>query len=297
MKKLTIIGFREKIISYKLPLIIAAVVFVAVFCLWQNNYITVSRYTVDFENLPQNFDGFKIVQVSDLHSKYMGNSHSYIYKVLEREKPDIIVVTGDIIDRRDVDFTCAYIFLMMCQKIAPTYCVSGNQESDTIGPDSIMRLYESSGAKVLDDKSEIIKKGDDSICISGIADKHYLFKTDEEKEQIFQKNSSANRMLRKMVDYGKFNILLAHRPEYHDMYANAGTDLVFCGHAHGGQIRLPFTQGLYAPTQGLFPKYTAGVHKFGEKTQMVINRGLGNSRFPLRVFNYPEVTAVTLKSK
>ena len=297
MKKFSFPQFREKLIFYKLPLILVLVLFLAVFCLWQNNYITVSRYTVASENLPENFDGFKILQVSDLHNTYFGNSHSYIYGLMEHENPDIIFVTGDIIDRRDTDFTCACIFLMACSDIAPTYCVSGNQESDTISPGDIMTIYEASGATVLDDKSTTIKKGGDSIRISGIADKHYLFETDEEKEEILQENSSANRTLRRVTKEGEFNILLAHRPEYYEMYEKAGADLVFCGHAHGGQIRLPFIGGLYAPVQRFFPKYTEGVHKLGEKTQMVISRGLGNSRFPVRIFNHPEISVITLKCK
>ena len=286
-------NFYKKLVSHKVPLVLAVMVFLSVFCLWQNNYITVSRYTVKSENLPKSFDGYKIVQISDLHNKYLGDSHSYIYSVIKQENPDIIVITGDIIDRRNTDFTCAYIFLMKCASIAPTYCVSGNQESESIAPKEVMAIYEAAGVKSIDDKTEKIKEGKEFVYLSGISDGRFLTKN---KEEAFEYYSAANVTLRGVVKEGGFNILLAHRPEYYSMYADAGADIVFCGHAHGGQIRLPFIGGLYAPGQGFFPKYTSGVNSIGEKTQMVITRGLGNSKFPVRVFNQPEVVSVTLKS-
>ena len=92
----------------------------------------------------------------------------------------------------------------------------------------------------------------------------------------------------------RLTLLMAHRPDQIGLYSRFPIDLVFTGHAHGGQIRLPFVKGLYAPHQGILPKYTEGVHtKNG--TSVVISRGLGNSRFPFRVFNHPEIVIVDLE--
>jgi hypothetical protein len=101
------------------------------------------------------------------------------------------------------------------------------------------------------------------------------------------------KSLNRAEEAAAFQILLSHRPEMLSLYSEYGFDLVFSGHAHGGQFRIPFVGGLVAPNQGLLPKYTAGKHEAGD-TAMIVNRGLGNSLFPFRIFNRPEIVEVTL---
>ena len=169
---------------------------------------------------------------------------------------------------------------------------------------NVLELLKNFGVIILEDKYLKLKKKNSEIGLLGVPDprinmkkKGYFKETAREHLKSDHRdyfNEKLN-MLFKEVDTD-FNILLSHRPEEIKTYAENKVDLVFSGHAHGGQIRLPFIGGLFSPKQGLFPKLTNGVHR-RNNTSMVISRGLGNSRFPFRIFNRPEIVVVELRSK
>lgn len=224
---------------------------------------------------------------------------SYIYiwfyipfNKLKSASPDIIVITGDLIDRREYDLDIAIAFIKGAVDIAPVYYVSGNHEAWSGKYALIKEKLIANGVIVLDNKAFELKKGDESIQILGLSDpdfltSDYLDGTD---------NREILKQLKIWSNGESFKILLSHRPELLNLYFENNIDLIFTGHAHGGQFRIPGIGGLVAPDQGFFPKYTSGSYKKGMST-MFVSRGLGNSIIPIRIFNRPEIVVVTLKQK
>ena len=206
----------------------------------------------------------------------------------------MIVITGDLIDRRSTNIEIAEKFIQAVVKIAPTYYVSGNHEQLSDVYNTLKRKLQVLNVNVMDNAYEVINKNGSRIGLLGVADP--AVQQSEESYLLDNSTSYVEAELKDLLDDidTSFNILLSHRPELFNLYRDLQADLVFSGHAHGGQIRMPFIGGLAAPNQGLFPKYTAGVYSSGA-TSMVVSRGLGNSIFPLRVFNRPELVVVTLK--
>ncbi|UFH64542.1 metallophosphoesterase [Clostridium cadaveris] len=265
---------------------------VAIFCFLQNNSIVISNYTHRSRKIPSAFHGYKILHISDLHNKMFGKNQDYLIKKIKASSPDIIVITGDLIDRRRFDLDTAMCFINKAVDIAPIYYVSGNHEAWSGKYDQIKQSLKDAGVLILDDTSLELLKGENSIQLLGLSDpdfltSNYLDGTNTKKLELQLKQWSND------INY---KILLSHRPELFSLYIENNIDLIFSGHAHGGQIRLPFLGGLIAPDQGFFPKYTSGPYKNANST-MFVSRGLGNSIFPFRVFNRPEIVVVTLKSE
>lgn len=283
--------FKSKRMKVIFILFLITILF-SIFLIYQNNALSITEYNYINEKLPKGFEGYKIVQISDLHNKdYNGRLSKKIKKV----SPDIIVITGDLIDRRNTRIDIAIEFIEEIVEIAPIYYVSGNHEQLSGEYDELKEELEKVNVQVVDNSYVELNRGLDKIGLMGIADPainlsegDYLFKDSSE----YVKNSITD--LYKNIDTD-FNILLSHRPEQFNVYKEMNVDLVFSGHAHGGQIRLPFIGGLVAPNQGLFPEYTEGVYNEGQ-TSMVVSRGLGNSIFPFRVSNRPELVMVTLEN-
>ena len=267
--------------------ILLSVFVILVLCLipvaiWGNTAIQVTDYTIHSGDLPESFDGFRIAQVSDLHNTEFGENNEKLLSLIQNSGPDIIVITGDLIDSRRTDIEVAIRFVEEAVKIAPVYYVPGNHEC-RIDFTSFYAQLKAAGATLLLDRGVPIVRGEEHIYLMGIIDKNfYVDRTTE---------GALSSMIHDDVD---FNLLLSHRPEHFDSFAYYGVDLALTGHTHGGQIRLPFIGGLYS--QGFFPKYDAGLFVSGQ-TNMIISRGLGNSLFPLRINNRPELVIVTLKSR
>ena len=254
---------------------VAFALLAAVFAYCSNNLIGVSRYEITSEKAPEK--ELKIAHISDLHGKRFGKGNARLVKRVAEIGPDFIAVTGDIIHKyRPKDIAVAGQTVRVLADIAPVYYVSGNHEMRSTKYRGLSAKIREAGATVLENTS--LSAFGINICGVNCADirRGKYFSLPKE---------------------GEFNLLLAHLPQYIDRYASAGYDLTLCGHAHGGQWRIPFTPiGIYAPGQGLFPKYTAKVHSCGDMRQ-VISRGLGNSQCPLRLFNRPEIVVVTIKKK
>lgn len=260
-----------------------------IFCYWQNNYISIAN--IDFRNnkVPNNFNDYKILQISDLHNKEFGKSQNKLIKLTKKINPDIIVVTGDVIDSRKTNIDIAADYMIQAVKIAPTYYVAGNHESRIDEYDKLENILSKEGIKVLNNDSENIKIDNQEITLLGMKDISFINSDNKQKEFSSILSNLTNESNENLT------ILLSHRPELIDIYANNNIDLVFTGHAHGGQIRLPFIGGLLSPGQGLLPKYTSGIYE-KDNTKVIVSRGLGNSLFPFRIFNRPELIVTTLKS-
>ena len=258
----------------------------------ENNFIVVTRIAVESERLPDAFDGYRIVHLSDLHNKEFGRDQQHLVAIIEGQKPDLIAITGDIIDSRRYNTEPVLELVRRCTQIAPTYFVTGNHEWRLKKLEVLKELLEENGVHILQDAYAAITKGENEIYVVGIDDPA------SENPAYYAGASTAERKIIKALEgiekTGAFKILLAHRPEMFSLYSSYQFDVILSGHAHGGQVRLPFIGGLVAPGQGLFPKYTAGKYEKGDSV-MIVSRGLGNSIFPQRLFNRPEVVVITLK--
>ena len=269
-------------------LIIAAVLVPAllIWLLWANSSPAATQVAVASGALPETFEGFKIAHVSDLHNAVFGRKNERLLSLIRAAEPDIIAITGDLIDSRHTDIDSALAFVEAAAEIAPVYYVTGNHES-RLDFDEIEPRLIAAGARVLRNEAEDIGHGGERIRLAGIDDPSFIRTGGTSEER-------AAAELEQLGDGGgTFTVLLAHRPELVEVYAEYGAGLVLSGHAHGGQVRLPLLGGLYAPGQGLLPEYDSGLYSLGE-TQMVVSRGLGNSVAPLRVNNRPELVIVTL---
>ena len=267
--------------KWKWIVLCAVVAIFAVLLIWaisENDALELNTITVQSNRLPQAFDGFRIAHVSDLHSAEMGQGNEKLLSILRDAKPDIIAITGDLLDCRDADSSVALAFCKAAVEIAPVYYVTGNHEVrlETEFFNRVMAELRQADVTVMEDEEDILMRGDAAISIAG----HQWGDTDE---------------IGQISQFDGFTVLLSHPPEDIDAYASAEFDLVLSGHAHGGQFRLPFIGGLIAPGQGIFPQYDAGLYRV-QDTQMVVSRGIGNSTFPLRFNNRPEVILIILEA-
>lgn len=264
-----------------------------VFFIWQNNSVVVSKYEYKNSKLSINFNGFKILHISDLHNK---NFHGSLYKKIKDINPDIIVITGDLIDRRRTRIDIAVEFVKQIINIAPVYYVSGNHEQLSASYDELKEELTKLDVHILDNSHLILNHDGERIGIMGLADPALIYtegNNDNNRNRVYAENN-LKRLYENSVT--EFNILLSHRPELIEVYKNINIDLVFSGHAHGGQIRIPFIGGILSPNQGFLPKYSEGMIT-EDNTTLVVSRGLGNSVFPIRIFNRPELIVVELNGE
>ena len=272
-----------------LPIIVAIILVLVVWIRWGNTALEINEYKIVSNSVPQNFHGFRIAQVSDLHNAEFGEGNSKLLELLSQTEPDIIVLTGDLIDSRQTNIKIALAFAQEAMKIAPVYFVSGNHEARVSEYEDLKMGLAEAGVIVLENQKVEITREGESITLMGIDDpsfqENYLFGDSEGVAK-----QAIETLLRVSDGY---TVLLSHRPELFDLYVETGMDLVFSGHAHGGQFRLPFIGGLVAPNQGFFPKYDAGLFS-EENTTMIVSRGVGNSIVPLRFNNRPEIIVVML---
>ena len=262
--------------------------------LWtEDKHIVTTHYTYRSKKVPKSFDGFKIVQVSDFHNAYFGRRSKHLLEAVEVAAPDAIVITGDIVDRRTPCLKRAAVLVEKITEIQKTFYVTGNHEAHYKHFNKLYDVIGKSDVRNITKHSAELERNGEKINLAGIND--VWFFGDEVNPETYRnfKQELADKVNILPHD---FTVLLAHRPELLPVYSKNDVDLVFSGHAHGGQIRLPVVKGLYAPHQGVNPKYTEGMHE-QNGTTMIVSRGLGNSRFPFRVFNHPEVVVVELRSE
>ena len=254
------------------------------FVTWQNNHLVITKYQVD-----AGLD-CRIVQVSDLHNVVLWWNQDYIADQVRELEPDLIVLTGDIIDANHMDLEAALYTAGELAKITDTYYVSGNHEY-WLSQEDRLSLYQGlkeRGVCVLSDEYVMMEEYQEPFMLIGLEDNHLGNGT---LQEILQKSEDLSEIEDSEGMEDSISILLAHEPQYIPYYANAGIDYVLTGHAHGGQWILPGIGPVYAPDQGFQPEFTAGEVRRGS-TLMIISRGLGNSVIPIRLFNYPELVVV-----
>ncbi|MBE6847414.1 MAG: metallophosphoesterase [Ruminococcus sp.] len=273
-------GFR-RLLFYGL----VAVILIPV-CVFSNTHLTVTEYDFAHADIPEGFEGYRIVHLSDLHNAVFGENDEKLIGKITELAPDLIVLTGDMIDASNhTDYDKALLLMKQLPDIAPTYYVFGNHELELPKDKTaeFVAMAEVCGVHYLNDEQTVLQaENGDEITLIGLNDR-----------------SLDTLTLHHMVEWEyrrKFHLVLAHEPQLLSHYAKADVDLILSGHAHGGQFRLPFVGGLYAPDQGLFPKMTEGLHE-KNGTAMIISRGLGNSAFPVRLGNFPEIVCITLHTQ
>lgn len=247
---------------------------------WGNSALMTTEISVTLADLPEAFSGYRIAQISDLHNAQFGKDNERLLDILAQCRPDIIVLTGDLFDSNHPDLEVAALFAANAARIAPTYYVTGNHEGFARKEYAQLKpnLTEA-GVHVLENRIVQLERSGETLSLVGLHDNWFT----DVPETVSALVPSA----------GECTVLLAHRPEFADSYAEAGADLVLSGHVHGGQFRLPFIGGLLSPGIGFFPEYDSGLYKIGD-TQLIVSRGLGNSRIPFRFNNRPEIVLAVL---
>ena len=260
-----------------------------------NNIVETEYFTSSSDRLPEEFDGFKIAHISDLHGEEMGEGTYKILDILKEEKPDIIVITGDYIDSKSNSREVGLNLAKEALKIAPCYYVPGNYEAGIRG----CHLYEAELAElgvtvIYNDVFDIEYKGA-KISLAGIEDPYYTVEKGDVSgkipyEDIVRKNLSE-------IEFkDEYTILLSHRPDYMEDFKAFGVDLVLSGHYHGGYFRLPFIGGLVGHEDDVLPKYSGGQYTEGN-TDMIVSCGIATSALPFRFHNPPEVGIIELRAK
>ena len=273
-----------------LPVLLALLLVLVGWILWSNRALELNTYTVESVDLPNSFDGFRIAHVSDLHNAEFGDKNGKLLALLQEAQPDIIAITGDLIDSRRTNISVALKFAEEAVKIAPCYYVPGNHEARIAEYDVLRSGLEKLGVVVLQNENTTMEISGETITVAGVLDPSF-----ETNYLLGDSETVMKDYLQSTVTEDAYTLLLSHRPELLQAYADYGIELVLSGHAHGGQFRLPLAGGLIAPNQGFFPEYDAGLFTQGN-TNMIVSRGIGNSAFPFRFNNRPEVILVILKA-
>lgn len=271
-----------------LTLLFIALLSLILWIIWGNTALQKTTYTLTSSRIPSSFDVFRIAHISDLHNTDLGNGNESLLSMIKEAEPDMIAITGDMIDSRRTNLDIALQFAEEALKIAPCYYVPGNHESRISEyitfRDKLMEL----GVVVLENQCIELTYLDGAMHMIGISDPSFLHGASDSVSYVEKELS------RLIPWWDAYTIVLSHRPELFDVYVKKNADLVLSGHTHGGQFRFPFIGGLVAPHQGILPKYDAGLFTEGQ-TNMIISRGIGNSSFPFRFNNRPELVIIELK--
>ncbi len=276
---------RRKLIVRLVLLVLAALVAA---CILLSKYgLEVTRLKLGFEELPAGFDGFRIVQLSDLHGSRFGENNARLLEAVAAEGPDIIALTGDFLDEGETERELPELEALVRElsAIAPVYFVSGNHDWASGEAYTLFETLEAAGAVCLRNEHLRLERGGDSIVLAGVDDPNGPAEMPEPDEFVASLRQEAP---------DSFVLLLAHRAYWAERYPELDVDLILCGHTHGGIVRLPFVGGLAASNMGLFPEYDAGLFELPSYT-LFISRGLGNSVPLPRFLNTPEVVSIELK--
>ena len=265
------------------------------------NTLEVTKYVVENKKVPKEFDGYNIVQISDLHSKLFGENNKKLIQKIKSLNPDIVVVTGDLIDGENNNYNVALDFMKEISKLYRVYYIIGNHEQKSLikkykdeYKDYFNKLHQIDFVNLDNNKVEIVK-GDSNINLYGLTVPYSCYKYLFDNQETTSIDIDFLEEKLGKVDREQFNILLAHTPFYFDEYEKWGADLTLCGHVHGGIVRLPIVGGLLSPDRKFFPKYDLGEYTKNKST-MIVSKGLGGAKVLIRVNCKPEIVNIKLKN-
>ena len=275
-----------------------------IFYKYETDSLEITKYEIENEKIPKEFDNFKIVQISDLHNKSFGKGNKRLLEKIDSQNPDIVVITGDLVEGDNKNFDVALNLIDELLKKYKVYHIIGNHEQKSLIKKH-KELYKTYFDKLykknivnLDNEKIRIKKDGKYINIYGLIIPleyyPYFFKNYENKNMKLEQDFINNKLGE--INRDEYNILLAHTPFFFEDYEKYGVDLVLAGHVHGGIIRLPKVGGLLSPNREFFPKYDFGKY-IKNNTTMLLSKGLGGSKVLIRFACKPEIVSITLKSK
>lgn len=279
---------RQKHVVTKL---ITAAALVTATLLADSRYrIVNSHISLKYDTLPREFDGFKIIHLTDLHMKSYGKNNHKVLDIIKSEKPDIIVITGDFINRKSKGCYGGQTeklrpLMQNIAKIAPCYFVCGNHEWSSCEILKFTDMIRDTGIKYLENEYVRIERNGEYIIIAGVVDRK------GSKDKI-KPNELVDIIKNKYPD--DFIIFLGHRNDWIEKYPDLPVNIIFSGHAHGGVIRLPIIGGIIGTNISLFPQYDAGLYNEG-KYDLIISRGLGGDEPIPRFMNNPEIITALLR--
>ncbi|MCL2366537.1 MAG: metallophosphoesterase [Oscillospiraceae bacterium] len=272
-------------------LLLIFVLVIGALLLDSNLRLVKTEYELFFPNLPESFDGFRIVILADVHAAVFGEDNERLISMVEDARPDIIAIAGDFVDNygrlgREAQLAVAENILIDITPIAPVYYVTGNHEWEDglIWP--FLDILNEHGVYVLRNRFVHLFRGDDMIILAGTDDPNG-------PADMIRPEELVRRIQYAVPD--TFTVMLEHRNHNLGLYSALGVDLVLSGHTHGGYIRLPFTDGLLGTNRDWFPSYTSGLYTQGG-TKMLVSRGIGNHLFIPRFLNNPEVVVAILRT-
>ena len=257
---------------------------------WFENFtLSTSTVTAACAALPEAFSGLRIVQISDLHGRRFDAESRYLLELVRLQSPDLIALTGDLADEF-TDFSMLPPLLEGLAALAPTFYVTGNHEwvLSREKRAALFSMLDAAGVVRLQNEYKLLERGQFSIVLAGADDPNGPFDQKRPAQLV--------REIRQARGKDAYILMLSHRNDELDLWANMGVQTVLCGHGHGGIVRLPFVGAVFGTHLDLFPDYTAGLYQKGQ-TSMIVSRGLGGSRnLPLRIGNRPEIVTVILKT-
>ena len=258
-----------------------------------NETIGITKSEVYSDEIPDAFNNYKILQLSDLHSKEFGENNANLILKINEADPDIIVMTGDMVNAKDTDYTILYNLVESISESYKMFFITGNHEQD-IPNEKRKELFdylEKHDVIVLNNEMVQLTKGNDIINLYGLWYNSKYYFSDGTNESILKEE-----IISKLIgeaDKSEYNILLTHNPKHFEECSKWGADLVFSGHVHGGMVRLPVVGALFSPERTFFPEYSEGIYEY-ENAKMVVSRGAGIGTKGFRLFNKPEINLITL---
>ncbi len=288
MKRRSKPGRRRKR-GRRLLFLLALGILAALFVHWDNTALQTASFAPFFQDLPQGFDGCRLVVLGDLHSTRFGEGNQTLLETVRAQEPEYIFLVGDLLDAfREIPEGYAEETAAGLSSIAPTYYVTGNHEWAAGGVPELKKTLENQGVTVLSNQFVTLERNGDAIVLAGIDDPNGY--ADQKSPEALAEEVRAAYPYK-----DTFWMLLAHRNDrFPEQYSLLGADLVISGHGHGGVIRLPFTDGLVSTDRTFFPSYTAGLYE-ENGSALFVTRGLGNTGPSFRLFNRPEVALVILR--
>lgn len=269
-------------------LLSAAAVLAVTFAIASQQELTLKIYTIKSKKITR---PVRLAHLSDLHSTRYGKKQAVLTALLAEQRPDAVVMTGDMADDH-IPHDGIRELLEQIGSVYPCYYVAGNHEFWSGEIEEIKKMFRSYNVTVLEGESHIANLNGQDLCIGGV---------DDPSLSLDDRQGDLTRWRKQLENCGDsrddsiFSLLLSHRPERVTDYQHCGFDLILCGHAHGGQVRIPgLVDGLFAPDQGLFPSYAGGLYQLENNAVMIVSRGLMRDSLP-RIFNPPELVVINLE--